>query len=126
MPEKSLNSIGEEIDPNHRIVIEETDRRVVVSVGGVEIANSNRPLLLQEGDYPATCYIPVADVRMDLLEQTDLVTHCPYKGDASYWTIRAGEQVLENGVWGYLEPLAECPQSRGYLAFYADRVDNSL
>ena len=122
MTDKARNSIGEEIDPNHRVTVEESDQEMVVSVAGEEIARTRRPLILHEGNYPATAYFPPEDVRWKRLEATRRVTHCPYKGDASYWTIRAAGQVLENAAWSYQAPLVECPRIRGYLAFYSDRV----
>jgi uncharacterized protein (DUF427 family) len=71
----------------------------------------------------ARYYIPPADVRMDLLEATRTHTICPYKGRASYWSIRIGDKHAKDAVWGYPDPLPDCPRIAGYLCFYPERID---
>jgi uncharacterized protein (DUF427 family) len=65
-------------------------------------------------------------VREDLLEPTDHTTHCPFKGDASYWSVRVGDRVAENAVWGYLDPIETAPALAGYRAFYWNKMDEWL
>ena len=108
--------------PGHTITLSPNPATVVASVDGAEIARSANVLTMHEGDYPPVQYFPRADVNEALLEATDHTSHCPFKGDASYWSIRAGEQVLENAVWGYEAPYDEMAQIAGYVAFYSDRV----
>jgi uncharacterized protein (DUF427 family) len=72
---------------------------------------------------PPVQYIPRADVDMTRLTRTSLSTHCPYKGDAAYWSIETGERTVANAVWSYESPYDEVGEIKGHLAFYADRVD---
>ncbi len=97
--------------------------RVEVVVGGRSIAESSDTVLLYEAGHEPVYYFPVTDVDLECLTPTDLTTHCPYKGEASYWTIRANEVVLENSVWCYKEPLESVGEIAGMLAFYQHRVD---
>jgi uncharacterized protein (DUF427 family) len=113
-------------DPNHKVEIEPSPRWVRVEVNGTTIADSKRTLLLRETNNRPVYYFPQEDVRMDLLEPTDRSTYCPYKGDASYWTIRVGDRVEENAVWGYLAPLPQGAPIKGYVAFYWNKVDRWL
>lgn len=94
-----------------------------VVLAGVTIADSTRVMLLHEFGRLPVFYFPLEDVRMDLLEATENSTHSPLKGDASYWTIHAGNRVVENAAWSYLNPLPEGPQIKGYLAFYWNKMD---
>jgi uncharacterized protein (DUF427 family) len=97
-------------------------RRVRVEFNGTWIADSRRVLVLHETRHPPVFYFPPEDVRFDVLEKTSLRTHCPFKGDASYWTLRIGERVAENAVWSYEEAIDDAEPIRRYLAFYPDRV----
>jgi uncharacterized protein (DUF427 family) len=105
------------------ITISPNPNRVIVRLGGRVIADSTRALVMRAPGTPSDQYIPREDVEMAALTRTSHVTHCPYKGDASYWTIRSGERVLENAVWSYESPYPRVAQIEGYLAFYANRVD---
>ena len=87
---------------------------------------ARRALVLEETRCPTRFYLPRADVRMDRLERTTTHTHCPYKGDASYWTVRVGARVAADAAWSYDEPLPEREDIRGHLCFYASRVDAFL
>ena len=87
------------------------------------LADSPRALVLFETGLPPRWYVPKVDVRMDLLEHTDEVSHCPYKGQAEYWSARVGDEVEENIVWSYRTPLPESARVAGYLAFFDERVD---
>jgi uncharacterized protein (DUF427 family) len=96
---------------------------VRVRVAGEIVADSRRALFLFETGHPARYYLPQADVRMDLLVPTARSSVCPYKGRASYWSINLGERAIADAVWGYLEPLPECPRIKGLLCFYPEKVD---
>jgi uncharacterized protein (DUF427 family)/class 3 adenylate cyclase len=109
--------------PRYRIEIEPSPKRVRVVFRGVTVADTTRALVLRETRLPPVYYLPKADVRMDLLEPTAYRTHCPFKGDASYWTLRVGDEVAENAVWAYDEPLPEAEPIRGHVAFYRNRMD---
>ena len=109
--------------PDHPIAITPHERRVRVTFGGQTVADTMHALRLQEASYPAVLYIPRADARMDLLSKTTNATHCPYKGDASYYSIGAGGKTAENAVWSYETPFSAMAEIREYLAFYPNRVD---
>ncbi len=109
--------------PDHPIAIEANSERVTVIVAGRVIADTVNALTLREASYPPVHYIPRADVDMSLLEPTDHLTHCPYKGDASYLSIPVGGAGSANAVWSYEHPHAAVAAIRDHLAFYPDRVD---
>ena len=109
--------------PDHPISIQPSLDRVVVKFGGEVIAHTNRALTLREGKYSPVEYIPRADARMEFLTKTDHHTGCPYKGEASYFTIKAGGRSAENAVWTYETPFDAVGEIKEYLAFYPDRVD---
>jgi uncharacterized protein (DUF427 family) len=109
--------------PDHPITIERNPARIVVSVGGRIVADTRAALTLREAAYPAVQYIPRKDVDVALLERTDHATYCPYKGDASYFSIPVGGDCSTNAVWSYEAPYAPVEQIKDYLAFYPDRVD---
>lgn len=109
--------------PDHPITIERNAGRVVVSVAGRIIADTRDALMLSEAHYPAVQYIPRKDVDMTLLTRTDLTTYCPYKGDASYFSIPVGGERSIDAVWTYETPYAAVADIKDYLAFYPDRVD---
>jgi uncharacterized protein (DUF427 family) len=96
---------------------------VRVEVDGQVVAESNRPLVLYETGLPTRYYIPKLDVRMDLLEATDTVTHCPYKGAASYWSLTVGDTTYKDFVWAYPRPIPEIPKIENLLCFYNEKVD---
>jgi uncharacterized protein (DUF427 family) len=105
--------------PDHPITVEPNPARVVVTAGGKVIADTRDALTLREADYPAAQYIPRADVDMAALERSDTSTYCPYKGDASYFSIRPGDDA----IWTYEAPHDAVASIRDHLAFYPDRVD---
>jgi uncharacterized protein (DUF427 family) len=109
---------------DHPITIAANPRRVVVTLGGKVIADTTEALTLQEAAYPAVQYIPRKDVDMALLERTDHSTYCPYKGDASYFSIPHGGERSVNAIWTYEEPYDAMAQIKDHLAFYPDRVDS--
>jgi uncharacterized protein (DUF427 family) len=103
--------------------VEASDRHVLVRFGGEVIADTRRALRVLETSHPPVYYIPPEDVRMDRLTLTTRRTYCEYKGEASYWTIQAGDQTSHEGAWSYPNPTPKYDQLRGYLAFYPGRVD---
>ena len=109
--------------PDYRVDLEPAEGRVTVRLAGELIASSQKTLTVRETKHAEVTYFPREDVRLEKLERTDHQTHCPFKGDASYWTIRAGEAVCENAVWSYESPFPEVEGLRDYMAFYVDRVD---
>jgi uncharacterized protein (DUF427 family) len=109
--------------PDHPITIARNAKRVRVHFAGKVIADTTRALNLQEASYPAVNYIPRADVDMAALTRTAHHTHCPYKGDASYFTISRGERTADNAVWSYEHPFPAMAEIQEHLAFYPDRVD---
>lgn len=113
--------------PDYRIDLVPEPRRVRVEFAGATIADSTAALRLQEQGHAAVYYVPEKDVRLDLLRPTEHHTRCPYKGEASYWTIEVpaadGVKRSENAVWGYPAPYDEMAGIRHYYAFYNSRVD---
>jgi uncharacterized protein (DUF427 family) len=114
---------GFKSNPDYKITFEPSPRRVRVTFAGATIADSTTAHLLFETRHLPVYYFPRADVRMDLLAPTEHHTYCPYKGTASYWTIRVGDRSSENAVWGYPEPFDEVAAIGDFVAFYWDRVD---
>lgn len=110
-------------DASHPITITPNANRVRVTVAGKVIADTRRALTLKEASYPPVQYIPRADVKMDALVRSTHASHCPYKGDASYFSIVSGETRAENAVWSYENPFPAVADIAGCLAFYPDRVD---
>jgi uncharacterized protein (DUF427 family) len=109
---------------DHPISIEPNPQRVRVVVAGQVVADTMRAVTLRESRYQPVLYIPRDDAAMTLLERTDHATHCPYKGEAAYFSIRVGERVVaENAVWSYERPYPALSAIAGLLAFYRDRVD---
>jgi len=106
-----------------RITIEPNPNRVRVIFNGRVVANTTRALTLREATLPLVQYIPREDADMSLLERTARKTHCPYKSDAAYYTIRADGRVAENAVWTYEDPYPAVAEIKGHLAFYPDSVD---
>src|SRR2546422_5046604 len=109
--------------PDHPITIEANPARVVVSIAGRVLADTQNALTLREAGYRPVQYIPLSDVDVSLLEPTDHATYCPYKGDCSYYSIPTGGEKSVNAVWSYQEPFPAVEQIKGHVAFYPDRVD---
>jgi uncharacterized protein (DUF427 family) len=109
--------------PDHPITITRNEKRVRVEFAGRTIADTANALKLTEASYKPALYIPRSDTDMALLAPTDHHTHCPYKGDASYFTISVDGRSAENAVWSYEQPYPDMAEIKGYLAFYPDRVD---
>jgi uncharacterized protein (DUF427 family) len=96
---------------------------VRAELGGETVLDTTGAFLLHESNLNPVLYVPVSDVRAGVLHRTDHATHCPFKGDASYWTLRAGGEERENAVWGYEEPLEAAAWLDGLVAFYPDKLD---
>ncbi len=109
--------------PDHPITIAHNNKRVRVTFAGKVIADSTCALSLKEASYPAVNYIPRADTDMSALTRTDHHTHCPYKGDASYFSIAIDGRRADNAVWTYEQPFPAMAEIRNHLAFYPNRVD---
>ena len=110
-------------EAGYEIRYEPCHKRVRVEFNGRWVADSSRAIVLHETRAPPMHYFPFDDVRMDCLERTQYRTHCPFKGDASYWTLTVDGKVAENAVWSYEQPYRDAEPIRGYLSFYRDRID---
>jgi uncharacterized protein (DUF427 family) len=110
-------------DPYTRVDILPSSRHVRVEIDGVTLAESAKPTLLFETGLPTRYYLPRTHVRLDLLEPSDTVTHCPYKGQAEYWSIRIGNSVHPDLAWSYPTPLPESQKIAGLVSFYNEKVD---
>jgi uncharacterized protein (DUF427 family) len=110
-------------DPYTRIDALASSRHVRVEVGGVTVAESNRPTILFETGLRPRFYLPLTDVRTDLLRPSTTVTHCPYKGTASYWSLEVNGTVHDDVVWTYRTPLPESTKIAGLVCFYNEKVD---
>ena len=119
MPERTVRIPG----PDHPITIERTPKRIVVTLGGRVIADTTGALTLREEGCSAVRYIPREDVDMDALERSDTSSYCPYKGEASYFSIISGERRSVDAIWTYEMPYDAVAEIKEYLAFYPDRVD---
>jgi uncharacterized protein (DUF427 family) len=113
-------------DPYSRVDILVSHRTVRVDIDGVTVAESDQPRILFETRLPPRYYLPLTSVRMDLLRPSDHHTQCPYKGNASYWSVEVNGTLHENIAWTYPAPLAESLKIAGLVAFYNDRVDLSI
>lgn len=115
--------------PDYRVDLLPADRRVKVVFAGVTVADSSAALRVEETGHGPVYYLPGKDIRLDLMHRTDHHTRCPYKGEASYWTIEVPEEGgatrrSENAVWAYPTPHDEVAGLAGYYAFYPNRVDS--
>ncbi|WP_406640185.1 DUF427 domain-containing protein [Amycolatopsis sp. WGS_07] len=108
--------------PDHPITVEPNPARVVVKAGDRTVADTTRAQVLREASYPPVQYIPLEDVDLAMLSPTEHRTHCPYKGDASYYSLTVVPDG-ENAVWVYEEPYDAVAPIKGHVAFYPDRVE---
>lgn len=109
--------------PDHPIAIAPSGTRVRVRFAGKVVADTTAALILREASYPSVYYVPRHHADMRLIERTAHASHCPYKGDASYFTIVADGRRADNAVWSYEQPYPAVAEIKEYLAFYPDRVD---
>ncbi len=110
-------------DPYKRVDVLQSSRHIKVVVDGAAVADSKRPWLLFETGLPTRYYLPKPDVRMDLLEPSDTVTRCPYKGEANFYSIRTGDELYRDLAWTYRYPMLECLKIQGLLGFLNEKVD---
>ncbi|MCC8394094.1 DUF427 domain-containing protein [Paraburkholderia sp. MMS20-SJTR3] len=116
-------STSEQKPGGHAIVIHENSHRVRVIHGGVTMADTQAALTLCETGLPDVVYFPREHVNMARLERSTHSSHCPFKGDASYFHLRTEDGLIENAVWSYEAPFEQVGRIKGYLAFYTSRVD---
>ncbi|MBI1944029.1 MAG: DUF427 domain-containing protein [Betaproteobacteria bacterium] len=108
---------------DYQLRFEPSAKRVRIEFNGTRIVDSARAIVLHETRLPPAYYFPQDEVRMDLLQKTDFHTHCPFKGNASYWTLKVDGRVVENAAWAYEQPYRDAEPIRGYLSFYRNKVD---
>jgi uncharacterized protein (DUF427 family) len=107
----------------HPITLEPNPKRVVVRVGKHVVADTRDAITLREAKYQLVQYIPMADVDEEVLVRTDHTSYCPFKGDATYFSVSIASARAENAVWEYLDPFPAVAAIKGRVAFYPDRVD---
>jgi uncharacterized protein (DUF427 family) len=109
--------------PQHPITVAPANARVTVQVADTPVADTTAALALQEAGYPTVYYIPLADIRPEVLKPSDHTTYCPYKGEASYYSIATAAGEVADAVWYYAEPYPAVAEIAGHVAFYANKVD---
>ena len=109
--------------PDYRIDLDPSEQRIRVTFEGEVVADSERALVVRETRHAEVLYFPRDDVRFDHLERSEHETFCPFKGDASYWSLRVGDRLEENAVWSYEDPFDQVAGLKDFVAFYADRVE---
>ena len=115
---------GFEKHPGYRVDFERSPRQLRVDFNGETVAHSTDAHLLLESSHVPVYYFPREDVRMDLMEATDLYTFCPFKGEANYWTLKVGQKRAENALWSYDEPFVEAASIKDHVAFYWNKMDH--
>lgn len=108
--------------PDHPISISPLNGQVTVRFKGVQVAHSANALELKEASYPPVIYVPRSDISIEHFLRTEHRTHCPYKGDASYFSLVANDESAENAVWTYEQAYPSVKAIEGYVAFYPDKV----
>ena len=108
--------------PDHRITVEPYGRTVTVRFGNTVIASSDKALELREASYPPVVYVPFKDIYFEHLKESDTRTYCPFKGDASYWSVSAQGEAENDVMWAYQTPYDEMASIRNHGALYPDRV----
>ncbi|GAA6619670.1 DUF427 domain-containing protein [Scytonema sp. NUACC26] len=109
---------------DHPITIEKNSKRVKITFNGQTIAETTRALELREATLPTVQYIPQEDVNINFLQPTNHSTHCPYKGDAGYYSIVVDGKTAENAIWYYSNPYPAVAQIKDHVAFYSNKVDS--
>jgi uncharacterized protein (DUF427 family) len=110
----------------HDIEIAPATGQVVVKIKDVVVATSSRAVVLTETGCPARYYLPAADVKMDLLKSTTTTSHCPFKGDAVYWSVQTDDGTAEDVVWSYPKPFPGVEEVTGLLAFWPEKPGVTL
>jgi uncharacterized protein (DUF427 family) len=114
-------------DETHPITVRPTGARVTVTVNGTKVAETDQALSLAESTYPVIQYVPLADVDQSLLQRTPTHTYCPYKGEASYYSLRTPDGHTETDlIWTYEEPYDAVAEIVGHAAFYPDRAEVTI
>ena len=108
--------------PDHTVTTEKASGKVRITRGGLTLADTDSAIILREADYPPVAYIPREHVAMDAMEPVSKSTHCPFKGDASYFTITGGGEPITAGAWSYETPYDEVNAIAGHIAFDASHV----
>jgi uncharacterized protein (DUF427 family) len=121
-----IRGVATSMTTGHKITIVPADVHVEVRLGNQVLAESDRAVRLEETGLPARYYIPRDDVRAELLRPSAHVTTCPFKGEASYWSVQVGEDLHENVVWSYQSPIPDASGIAGLMCFYNERVDLRL
>jgi uncharacterized protein (DUF427 family) len=122
MDQAANPSPGFRRNPSHRITVEPFDGAVTVTFSDAVIASSDDALVLREADYPPVFYIPFKDIYFEFLKPSSTSTHCPYKGDASYWDVSAVGEAAKDIMWAYEAPYDEMVRIKNHGAFYPDKV----
>ncbi len=122
MSDTDQTGAGDGALPEYDISAEISDYNVRIEFNGVTVVDSNKAVLYRESRLPAVYYFPREDVRMDLMQRTRHRTHCPFKGNASYWSLEVGDNKVEDAVWSYENPLPEANAIKGHLAFYLSKL----
>ena len=112
--------------PPHRILFAPDARRLRAQIAGHTVLDTTRAHLLHETGIRPVAYVPLEDFDAEVLERTDTTTHCPFKGDASYWSVRVGDELREDAVWAYEEPIEQAPWLRGFAALPFEKADRWL
>ena len=122
LPARAQSTRAYQEKPDYKVGFEPTARRIRVVFNGVVVADTTRAMLMLETRHRPVYYLPLDDIRADVIARTDHHSHCPFKGNAVYWTVTVGDRIAENALWAYPDPYREAPDLRGYAAFYWDRV----
>ncbi|MCR9071806.1 MAG: DUF427 domain-containing protein [Alphaproteobacteria bacterium] len=123
MPDAGTNPAPGFVEkPEHKVDLTPSGRRVLVVLGGETVADSTGALLCEETGHAPVYYLPMQDIRADVFSPTERSSYCPFKGRASYWTIRAGAETAANAAWSYDLPYDECAALAKHVAFYGDKV----
>lgn len=112
--------------PDHAIEIAASDARLVITFAGQIVADTRAALVMREAGYAPVHYVPISDIRPDLLETSAHTTYCPYKGHCSYYTLSHDNRRAENALWYYDAPYPDVAQIKDHAAFYADKVDLAI
>lgn len=110
-------------DPYHRVDVRASSMHIIVSHAGDVIAETTRPKLLFETAVPIRYYLPLDDVRFDLLERSDTISECPYKGDGQHWNLVIGADRTEDVAWTLPHPLPEGLAAAEHVSFYPNKVE---
>jgi uncharacterized protein (DUF427 family) len=114
-------------DASHPITVQPTSGQVTVHVRGFKVADSRKALSLAEATYPVVQYVPNDDVDFSALRRTETTSYCPFKGEASYYSIQTPEgETLKDVIWTYEQPYPVVAEIAGHLAFYPDRADITI